>query len=209
MPVGFTNEGYPYIGDKDAPIVLEEWSDYLCPYCGRHFRQTLPALLERYVATGEVLLVFRDFPLKSLHPLAPAGHAAAACMGEQGASLYWAMHDELFKRQKEWKNAADPDAFLVNVAEEIGADHNKVRDCMDKGGQLARVEQNVALGRSMGFHGTPSFRFRADDDRKYEFAGAHPIAYFSLYADALLEGREPPGTEQETAESPFWASAEG
>ena len=70
-PVGFTDEGYPYRGDPDAPVTLTEYSDYLCPFCARHFGQTVPTLIERYVQTGQVQYVFRDMPLVSLHPTAP------------------------------------------------------------------------------------------------------------------------------------------
>ena len=65
MPAGFTADGHPYLGKADAPVVLEEWSDYLCPFCGRHFRQTLPALKEKYVRSGQVKLVFRAMPIAS------------------------------------------------------------------------------------------------------------------------------------------------
>ena len=89
LPAGFTEEGFPYRGDPGAPIVLEEFSDYLCPFCGRHFTETLPTLVENFVADGQVQYVFRDLPLVSLHPNAPVGHKAAICAGQQGAEFYW------------------------------------------------------------------------------------------------------------------------
>ena len=108
LAAGFTEEGFPYRGDPGAPIVLEEFSDYLCPFCGRHFTETLPTLVENFVADGEVQYIFRDMPLVSLHPTAPVGHKAAICAGQQGADLYWYMHDELFARQSEWGSVPDP-----------------------------------------------------------------------------------------------------
>src|SRR5262249_8082090 len=72
-------------GNPNTPLILAEYSDYLCPFCARHFGQTLPALLERYGRNGQVQFVFHDFPLASLQPKAPQGHAAALCVGEQGA----------------------------------------------------------------------------------------------------------------------------
>ena len=64
-----------------------EYSDYLCPYCARHFSLTVPALIEQDVATGQVKYVYRDMPLVGLHPTAPVGHEAALCVAEQGAAL--------------------------------------------------------------------------------------------------------------------------
>src|SRR2546425_1069148 len=61
-PVGFTADGYPFRGNPNAPLTLVEYSDYLCPFCGGYFRQTLPALLEHYGRTGQVQFVFHDFP---------------------------------------------------------------------------------------------------------------------------------------------------
>ncbi|RIK19520.1 MAG: hypothetical protein DCC51_08830 [Anaerolineae bacterium] len=63
IPVGFTEEGRPYRGRLDAPIVMEEFSDFQCPYCGRFTNETMPALLENQVANGEVVIIFHDFPL--------------------------------------------------------------------------------------------------------------------------------------------------
>ena len=80
LPVGFTQEGYPFRGSPDAPFTLVDFSDYLCPFCGRHFDQALPALPQTYGAPDMVSFVFPDLPLTSLYP---AGHSAAFYAREQ------------------------------------------------------------------------------------------------------------------------------
>src|SRR6266699_1068501 len=107
IPVGFTADGYPFRGHPNAPLTLVEYSDYLCPFCGRHFLQTMPTLLEHYGRTGQVQLVFHDFPLASLHPTAPKGATAATCVAEQGATQFWQMHDALFQGQQQWNQLPD------------------------------------------------------------------------------------------------------
>jgi protein-disulfide isomerase len=211
MPVGLTDEGYPYIGTADAPVTLEEWSDYLCPYCSRHFRQTWPQLLDDYVGKGQLKIVFRDLPLASLHPTAAQGHIAANCVGEQGAAGYWAMHEALFTRQGEWNRLPDPDAFLAGVAEGLGIDMARYKTCAGNGDSAASVQASVEEGRSLGYNGTPSFRFRVDArDETWEISGAHPMARFARYIDALIAGEEPPeDPKPEPPELPFWAKPEG
>lgn len=211
MPVGFTEAGHPYIGSPDAPVTLEEWSDYLCPYCGRHFRQTYPQLLNDYVKTGRLKLVFRDLPLEGLHPTAAVGHIAANCVGEQGAAAYWQMHDALFTRQGEWNRLPDPGAFLAGVAESRGVDMATYTACVDSADSAVRVEASVKEGRELGYNGTPSFRFTVDGkEEAWEFSGAHPIDRFARYADALIAGEAPPeDPKPEPPELPFWAKPEG
>jgi protein-disulfide isomerase len=85
VPVGFTAEGFPFRGEPGAPITIREYSDFECPFCVRHFVQTEPALLDEYISQGTVRMIFRDFPIESLHPNAPAAHVAALCIAEQGA----------------------------------------------------------------------------------------------------------------------------
>ncbi len=122
VPVGFTKEGYPYRGSPGAAVTLVEYSDYLCPFCGRHATQTAPALLDKYVRGGQMKCVFRDLPIASLHPTAPQGHIAALCVAEQGAALFWRMHDKLFAEQSLWNQLPDPAAYLEQAAKAIGAD---------------------------------------------------------------------------------------
>ncbi|MGK0209072.1 MAG: protein-disulfide isomerase, partial [Patescibacteria group bacterium] len=82
------------LGDADAPVTIVEWSDYECPFCARFYSQTYDQIKSKYIETGKVKLVFRDFPL-SFHNNAQKAAEAAECAGEQGK--YYEMHDLLFE----------------------------------------------------------------------------------------------------------------
>ena len=211
FPVGFTDDGYPYLGDADAPVSLVEFSDYLCPYCGRHFSETTPRLLEQYGLDGRVNFVFRDFPLAGLHPAAPSGHAAALCVAEQSAALFWAMHDELFANQGAWASLTDNSDYLGGLAEEIGADPDAYQICIDSGRTAAVVEQRIAQGRGLGFSATPSFHIVDNrTDEIFEVIGAQPVATFVAALDAVIAGEDPVvAGEPDAPDLPRWASAEG
>lgn len=228
IPTGFTEDGYPYLGTLDAPITLIEFSDYLCPFCKRHFDTTLPGLLDAYVRTGQVRLIFHDFPLTTLHPTAPIGHQAALCVAEQGAPLFWAMHDQLYLRQAQWNQRPDPRSFLATLSSDIGVDMARYTDCMESGRTTALVDERIALGQAFGFNGTPSFQFvmnesstgtsgqsSATDQTEAQtpssLVGAYPITEFQRWIDSLLAtGAAPEEAEVPTPEPqelPFWANA--
>jgi hypothetical protein len=107
-PVGFTQAGYPHLGNPDAPVTPEEYSAFLCPFCSRHFEQTVPTLVELYVQTGQAKYVFCDMPMVGLHPTAPIGHVAARCATVQGTAYFWAPPQEEEPQPPElpyWANA--------------------------------------------------------------------------------------------------------
>ncbi len=168
-------------------------------------------LLDQYVRTGKVKLVFRDFPLVSLHPTAPKGHVAALCVGEQSAAKYWVMHDALFQRQQEWNRLPDPSEFLTGVANELGADMAALEACIAKGDKQAIVDRSVQEGQALGYNGTPSFRFASTkDEATYNLVGAQPVARFARLADPLIAGEKPPEEPKpKPPELPQWAKPEG
>lgn len=222
VPVGFTKQGWPYMGKADAPLMLEEFSDFLCPYCGRHFSQTLPTLVRDYVAKGTLKYVFRDMPLASLHPTSQQGHVAARCVAEQGAARFWAMHDELFATQDKWRDLSDPSAFLEAAAKKVGANVESYRTCIAAGAEKTWVDESIATGtHTLKFNSTPTFRFvqsaalasKADPKthgaRAYTLEGAYPVATFKAWLDALAAGKKPPGQEQKPAQLPYWANEKG
>ena len=77
LAVKISVDNDPIIGNPDAPITIIEFSDFQCPFCARFYTQTLPLIHEEYIEQGKVKLVFRDFPIQSIHPNAlPASVAA-------------------------------------------------------------------------------------------------------------------------------------
>ena len=64
------DENDPTKGDKNAPIVMLEFSDFQCPFCQKFWAETLPQIEKDYVDTGKVLFVYKDFPLSEIHPFA-------------------------------------------------------------------------------------------------------------------------------------------
>ena len=87
-------DGTQMMGSPTARVVLMEFSDFQCPYCGRFAQETLPGLRAKYVDAGLVQFVFRHNPLP-VHPNAQAAAEAAICAARQGN--FWGMHDQLFR----------------------------------------------------------------------------------------------------------------
>jgi protein-disulfide isomerase len=214
IPVGFTDEGFPYRGSLDAPITMYEYSDYQCPFCSRYFVQTEPALDESYVRSGQVRVVFRDFPLVELHPNAPPAHVAALCVADQGAALYWAIHARLFQTQSEWNQLPDPATYFADLATEVGADSTQYQACVESGEKEPIVEARVAEAQAKGFSGTPSFQFMRDATTEtFDLVGAQPYDQFAGMIDTLVAGGTPQTEAQAQPqgdnEIPLWATADG
>lgn len=217
IPVGFTEDGFLYRGEPDAPVIMVEYSDYGCPFCNRYFVQTEPALNEAYVRRGELRVVFHDFPIASLHPNAPAAHQASLCVADQGsAERYWMIHAELFRTVDQWSGAADPLPILAQVVEGVGADMDAYAACMEAGEKEQVVQERVNAAAARGFNGTPSFQFvRSADNTIFELVGAQPYDQFAGIVDAVLAGETPQtaqaagGDAQPEQGIPFWATTEG
>jgi len=211
IPVGFTDDGYPYRGDPNAPVTVYEYSDYLCPFCGRHTNETMPVLLDQFARTGQVKFVFRDYPIEALHPTADIGHVAAICVAEQGAPLFWEMHDLLYSRQNQWSGLQDPTEFVVGLALEIGVDMKAFEKCSTDQKTIDTLNASVTEARDLGFNGTPSFNFQFEgNDELYPYVGAQPAAEFSRIFNSLVaSGKLPVEPTPEPPVLPFWLTTEG
>jgi protein-disulfide isomerase len=133
------------LGNPDAPVTLLEYGDYECPYCAA----AAPVL--RQVVTesgGRIRLIFRNFPLPSVHPFALTAALAAEAAGEQGA--FWPMHELIFARQDRLDDAA-----LRAYADELGIDGSRVVG-EEAQGFGDKVEADFAAGLEAGVGGTPT-----------------------------------------------------
>jgi protein-disulfide isomerase len=190
MPMGFTEEGYPYRGDPNAPVTLVEFSDFQCPYCQRHFQETIPLLEERYVKTGKLKYIYRDFPLDNIHPQARKAAEAARCAGEQGAPAFWAMHDRLFARQEEWAGKSDAVQTFKAYAVDLALNTKAFNACLDSGKMSVGVDADLREGVARGVSATPSFFV----GNGWYIEGAYPFSTFQEAIEGTLAGKLPTPT---------------
>ena len=148
-------------GTRDAGLVVVEYGDFQCPYCGRA-RPVLAALQERH--EGRIALVYRHLPLEHLHPLAGLAAEAAEAAAAQGQ--FWAMHDALFEHQRQL-NAAT----LPLLAQEIGLDVERFRQEVENRRYRDKVRAHAEDAARVGATGTPAFfingeRYRGESDQE-------------------------------------------
>ena len=172
ITVGYTQNGDPFIGDIDtAAVIIEEYSDFQCPFCQRFYEQTFSALVENEIANGEVALIFYDFPL-SFHVQAVPAAIAARCAGAQGAAAYWGMHDQLFDNFGNW-SVADPGDQFSDYAAALDLDVASFDSCYDAGEYDDEVQAAFQGGQQRGIRGTPGFFINGE-----LLSGAQPYNVF-------------------------------
>lgn len=180
--------GAPVLGKNDAPLTLVEFTDYQCPFCSRHYRDTFPKIVADYVDTGKVRYILREFPLVSIHSAASKASEAALCAGEQGK--YWDMHRKIFENQRQ----IQPDNLKGHGAS-IGLDAGKLAECLDSGKFAERVKNDMSMGQKFGVRGTPSFFLgkTGNDPSKFtateRLVGAQPYDKFKEAIDQLIGGK--------------------
>lgn len=171
-------------GAEAANVVLIEFSDYECPFCARHVRETFAQIDKEFVATGKVRYVFRNFPLATIHKSASRAAQAAECAGAQGK--YWEMHQRLFASQAEF--AAE---VWTREAEKLRLNAGAFEQCM-RGTMLSKVDADLAEGQRLGAQATPTFfigRVQQNGTVRLisTIRGAHPYAVFKQGLSQALE----------------------
>jgi protein-disulfide isomerase len=161
----------PSTGPAAAPVQIVMYSDFQCPFCAR-VGPTLTRLREAY---GErVRIVYRDFPLASIHPRATAAAAAAQCAHAQGR--FWAYYDHLFASG----NRLETSDF-TQYAGELGLDVPRFTACTTDTHATERVKGNLASGERLGVSATPAFFINGRF-----LPGAQPFETFKRVIDEEL-----------------------
>ncbi len=174
----FEEESVTAMGSPDASITIVEFSDYQCPYCLKHFEQTMPQLKKDYIDTGRVRYVFKDFPL-SFHEKAKPASLAAECAGEQGK--YWEMHDKLFGEQERWVKSNTPTDVFKDFAKELKLDVKQFDKCLDSEKYMDEITADMREGIDAGVQGTPAFFINGQF-----LSGAQPYQVFKQIIDQML-----------------------
>jgi len=168
----------PFIGDENAPVTMVEFSDFQCPFCGRFRSQTFDQIKAKYIDTGKVKFVYRDFPLESIHPQARPSAEAAECADEQGK--FWEYHDKLFEEQQVWASAGSTE--FKKYATDLGLDTKQFNTCLESGKYKDEVSNDLADATRAGGQGTPHFVIG-----KTPISGAQPFSSFEAAIEAELK----------------------
>jgi protein-disulfide isomerase len=177
-----TAMGSPILGDPSAPITIVEFGDYQCHQCYNWFHNTKPAIVEDYIETGKVNLVFVD--LAFLGRDSPIAAQASYCAEDQ--EMYWEYHDTLYNFQDSkidggWANSERLKAF----ASSLELDMDLFNSCLDSEKYSKRVQYNIQQARDNGVSGTPGF-FIVGPDGQEQLGGAQPFSVFKQVLDKMV-----------------------
>jgi len=140
------------LGSSEAQVVVELWEDFQCPACSRFTRVVEPSIVERFVPTGSVRVVFRDFAFLGTESIDAA--VAARCSGEQGA--FWEYHDWLYANQNGENAGWFSQTRLAAIADRLGLDRGGFDACVVRADVRADVASETAAGRAIGVAATPT-----------------------------------------------------
>ncbi len=170
------------IGKADAPVTLEEWSDFQCPACGVQARETVPQLMDSYVRDGTLRVVYRDAAFQGRkssssfdESVEPA--AAARCAAEQ--NKFWQYHDYLFWNQDGENEGAFRRERLDEIAVAVGLDEAAWMSCLDSGTQQAAVRAETDEGAGQGIDSTPTIYINGE-----KYVGALPYDQLAQLVEA-------------------------
>ncbi len=160
-------EGDPFLGDENAPVTIIEFSDFECPFCAKFHKETFPQIKEKYIDTGKVKFVYKDFPLGS-HKNAQKAAEAAECANEQGK--FWEFTEKLYETRN-FEN-------LEQSASELGID---ITECLNSEKYSGEVREDLQNGIDAGVKGTPAFFVNG-----ILFSGAQPFSEFEKIIESQL-----------------------
>ncbi|MEZ7002662.1 DsbA family protein [Streptomyces sp. AD55] len=173
------------VGRADAPVVMIEYSDFQCPFCGRFARETKPELLRSYVDKGVLRIEWRNFPVfgEESDRAARAGWAA----GRQ--KKFWEFHDVVYATERKRNSGAFAADKLVAMAREAGVpDLDAFRADLESEEAGAAVERDAYEGYGLGVSSTPAFLVNGRP-----ILGAQPTETFEAAVDAAARAAEAAG----------------
>ena len=137
----------PSLGSAKAPVTIVEFGDFQCPFCAAAF-VPVRQILQEY--PGKIHLVFRHFPIQSLHENALALSKASMCANEQGK--FWSLHDRLFQFQD-----SVTASNIEDQVKSVGVELARYRQCLDADRYKDKIAQDFSDGLQLGARGTPTW----------------------------------------------------
>lgn len=169
-------------GKANAPITVIEYSSFTCSHCATFYNDIMPELEKRYIETGKVRFIYRDFPMDGVGLKASA---IAHCMPE---NQFFPFLRILFKNQMTWARSSNPEATLTQYAQMAGLTTEKIKSCLQSDKMLdALVAQRTEATDKLGIQATPTFVI---NNGAAKLVGAQSIDEFAAAFDKILAAKK-------------------
>jgi protein-disulfide isomerase len=146
--------GEMVLGNAKAPVTIIEYASMTCSHCAHFATTTMPELRKRYIDTGKVRYMLREFPLD---PIAAAGFMLARCAAKDNAEKYYALIDILFHQQGTWV-VKQPLPPLQAIGRQAGLSEKDFNACLANQGMLDKIEEvRKSATEKLGVNSTPTF----------------------------------------------------
>ena len=178
----FLENTSPILGNPNSPIILVEFGDYQCHFCNVYFQNTQHKIIENFVDTGKVRILFKDFTI--IGPDSVSAAHTTHCANEQ--KKFWEYHDVLYNNWNGENNGWASNDNLLIFANEIGLDINKLKECNADGRYKSLIENSNDDARLLGLTGTPAFFIISNNDVQ-KIIGAQPYEVFENIFETMLE----------------------
>ena len=179
----FLDNGSPILGSPNAPVTLVEFGDYQCHFCNVFFHSTEDEILQTYVETGKVKMIFKDFNI--IGPDSVNASHGAHCAKDQG--LFWEYHDILYSNWTGENNGWASSENLLKFAQEINLDIDQWSECMVNRDNSQIILSSNENARSLELTGTPAFFVIGPDGKTTRLFGAQPFETFENIFEVELK----------------------
>ena len=148
--LGNVMPGDHVLGSPNAPITVIEYASLTCSHCAHFHTQILPEIKKKWIDTGKVKLVYRDFPLDQV---AVKAAQIAECAGND---KYFGVLDIIFRGQPQWATASDPLAEIAKPLRIAGMGENEIKACLANDAMSNAVLNDYKSGEALGVNSTPT-----------------------------------------------------
>ena len=175
------------IGNPNATIKIVEYSDFECPFC-KKFHATMQRVMDEYGKKGEVAWVYRQFPIKQLHPKNAFKVATAAeCAAEQGGNDgFWSFTDRFFELTPS-NDRTDLDTVIPQIVNEIDLDSSSFEECLASGRYDDHIQSDMTNAIETGARGTPWSIIVTPSGKKFPIDGAQQYQTVKSLIDIALK----------------------